>query len=420
VEKSGDYGIYGDGKSFSVLNCTIANNQEIGIYCNNGNLTMQWSNISDNGWYGIYHFGSGKLLTVENSKIHDNQWDGIYTSSSTSTIINSMVYQNGLGSTTYNFYYGISLLNPSNNPAIHNNTIVHNVNEGIRFTGSNTPDVANCILWYNNWDESYKVQIDGIDFTDISHCCITDPNDPGVTSPGTDAETGNITYEPDFVYDLEPYGYYHIKYGSECRNAGDNSVYNVGDVDMDNTERKQEDTIDIGADEVACLDTYDLNDITFNGVINLHDFRLFSDAWLSHDPEEPGLTDPNLAVGWNSLCNLDDAGDSEYMIDLADFYIFCENWLWQACWRSDYVECGMMMGGGETMMMAPAASAISFESAPQPSASVENEPVVETHILAQIIYIVDEVIKSEPDNAEGLMEMKDILEDWAEEITAQK
>lgn len=69
---------------------------------------------------------------------------------------------------------------------------------------------------------------------------------------------------------------------------------------------------------------------------------------------KPGFVytyDPNdeyiwYEKGWGPLADMDDDLD----VDLADFEIFCDpnHWLWQACWRSDYVEYGMMMatGGG--------------------------------------------------------------------------
>jgi hypothetical protein len=383
-------GIWGDGSDFTVKNCTVESNQDTGIYSQNGNLTIQWCDVKENGERGIYHLGSNKLLTVANCRIHDNEWDGIYTNSSTSSITNSLIYMNGSSTA----YYGINLLNPSSSPDIYNNTIVDNINEGIRFTGSNVPDVRNNILYYNNPEETGSPQITGISTT--YYCCIYDPNSQSSTPDGN----GNITCEPDFVYDYLPFGYYHIKYESYCRNAGDNSVYNTGDVDMDNTERKEESVVDIGADEVACIDTWDPNDWTYDGVINLQEFSIFSAAWLSHDPNDP-VCDPNHPeyVGdpndpgyisqaqkdsWNEICDF----DSDYDVDLIDFEFFCENWLWEACWREDYVSVmyGMSGGGGESSMMMAAPVT---ESAFMSSTALDVQPTPEKSICEQIFDLED-------------------------------
>ncbi len=309
-----------------------------------------------------------------------------------------MIYLNGSGGA----YYGINILNPSSSPDIYNNTIIDNINEGIRFVGSNTPDVRNNILYYNNPEETNSPQAAGISTT--YYCCIYDPNSQSSTPDGN----GNITCVPDFVYDSEPYGYYHIKYESDCRNAGNNSVYNTGDVDMDNTERKEETTIDIGADEVACEDTWDPNDWTYDGVINLEEFSIFSAAWLSHDPNDP-VCDPNHTDyvsdsndpgyisqaqkdRWNEICDF----DSDYDVDLNDFASFCDNWLWQACWREDYIEVMYSMsGGGESMMMAaPPLAAILAAYEPQP---VPEKPIDEQILdLKEIIEFLEKICLEDP------------------------
>ncbi len=250
VEEGNWQGIDGSDVTSTVTNCIIKENAQRGIYSIDGDVVIQWCEIKENGWQGIYHLGSGYSLTVENCKIHDNQYDGILTDSSTSQIKNSIIYMNGSAGD----YYGVNIGIPYSNPTIHNNTIVHNTNEGIRFVGSNTPDVRNNILFYNNPQETNSPQIAGIGTT--YYCCIYDPNSQSSTPDGN----GNITCDPNFVYDSEPYGYYHIKYESYCRNAGDNNAVETGDVDMDDETRTQESIVDIGADEVACEDTWNPND----------------------------------------------------------------------------------------------------------------------------------------------------------------
>ena len=423
VEK-GVQGIDASNISSTVAYCTIEQNVDVGINCENGNLITQWSEIKDNGEQGIYHSGSSYILTVENCNIHGNQHDGILTNFSISTILNSLIYQNGSGSDYVNEYYGINILNPSSSPDVYNNTIVNNTNEGIRFVGSNAPDVRNNILYYNNKEEQDKPQLAGISTT--YYCCIYDSNGQSSTPDAN----GNITCEPDFVYDKDPYGFYHIKYESKCRNAGDDNAVGAGDVDMDNTQREQENIVDIGADEVSCEDTWSESDWTRDGVVNLEEDRIFLAAWLSHDPNDPVcdpghpdyVSDPNLPdyitesqkEKWNPICNLNAMGTSEYVIDMADFAGFANENLWSACWYEDYsAVMYSMSGGGESMMME---SSLMQEL----TVAYEPDPVSEGKALVEILDIVSEAIKEEPDNFEGLVELKAVLEDWLDKIPAQK
>ena len=311
-------GIDGSGVSSTVINCSVKNNSQRGISCENGDLTVQWCEIKENGYQGIWHWGSNKLLTVENSNIHDNQYDGIRTEYSTSTILNSLIYQNGLGSHIYSDYYGINLLNPSISPAIRNNTIIENTNEGIRFTGAGNkrPTVLNSIVYYNGGSNQLK----GFNPEDAAYyCCIQDCNEP----PGTT----NMNDVPGFAYTTGPShlpvaGNYHLKWDSNCANTGDpNLLLYVRQLDMDGEPRVYGTRVDRGADEVvACHedltedDIYHLLDWTPDGVINLEEFSLFSAAWLSYDP----------------IYDL----DSDFDVDFDDFVSFCDGWLWKACWKS--------------------------------------------------------------------------------------
>ena len=45
---------------------------------------------------------------------------------------------------------------------------------------------------------------------------------------------------------------------------------------------------------------------------------------------------------WDSRCDL----DTDYDVDLVDFGIFMDDWLWEACWRSSAEGTWMMMGMG--------------------------------------------------------------------------
>ena len=108
---------------------------------------------------------------------------------------------------------------------------------------------------------------------------------------------------------------------------------------------------------------------------------------------------------WNEICNLDNASNSAYTIDLADLAAFCEDdpqvWLWEACWRDNYVEMYGMTGGGESMMMASPMMPASAFSASQPTSSKTElfEPVTieqEIMVLEDIIEILEKIWLEDP------------------------
>jgi hypothetical protein len=359
VEKSGLYGIFGNGNDYSVMNCLIRNNNQTGLYCENGNLTILWCEVSGSGRYGIYHLGNGYSLTFENCKIHDNQWDGVYTDQSTSTILNSLIYQNGL-EISPSHYYGINLNNPYSSPVIRNSTIVQNVNEGIRRSGGSLPDIVNCIVYYNGGNSPLA----GLNPDVVAYnCCIADCNEVN----------NNFNDAPGFAYTTEPNnlpvaGNYHLVWNSPCVDTGDSDEY-TDEMDIDGESRVYGIRVDRGADEVTCTDTSNPNDWNSDGVIDLYEFSVFFSAWLS----QAGGNDPN----WNPACNLDATGSSEYVIDLADFKVFSESWLWTACWRTDLLEQQAMQ-----MMTAPDSEGMSMQSQAE-AVTVESAAAVPSVIPAQ-------------------------------------
>jgi hypothetical protein len=275
--------------------------------------------------------------------------------------------------------------------------IVHNSNEGIRFTGSGAPDIRNCIIWYNNEDGGLT-QLLGYDTTYYS--CVTDPNDLVGSSTQT-APYYNITCDPDFAYGYGEYGYYHLDLGSNCVDTGDDTDVGVGEEDVDGDDRIYGGDVDIGADEVACDDVSSERDFNNgDGLIGTDDFIVFSAAWLTHDPDDP-LADPNhpdyvedpnapgyidpdsLVANWDSRCDL----NADLDVDLVDFGIFMDDWLWEACWRSSSEGTWMMMGmGGGDMgrMMDVQTLAIADRRLAELAALRESKPVPEPTIEEQL------------------------------------
>jgi subtilisin family serine protease len=382
VEKGNWRGIEGINVDFSVYHCTVKDNTERGINCEDGNLTIQWCEIKDNGQEGIYHKDSNATdsiyytLMVENCKISGNQYDGIKIVSSAPQIKNSFIYRNGFGE--YSYHYGINLLNPSSSPIIRNNTIVHNGLEGIKFVGStNAPGIRNCIIWYNNGDDPN--QLSG--YKGTYYTCITDPSDPNVVDPNSFIPTarGNIKCNPKFTYSA-PYPHnYHLKADSPCINKGNNTGIS-NEKDIDNNDRIINATVDMGADELSCEDVENTADFNSSGIVNLAEFAMFSAAWLSEDPNDTHLPDPD----WNSRCDMDDSG----IIDLADLVALTDNWLWSACWRSTSEGIWSMMmaaGGGDNNEVSSAATATESPTAVE----VETPTMTTEEQIAQLTDILD-------------------------------
>jgi hypothetical protein len=223
---------------------------------------------------------------------------------------------------------------------------------------------------------------------------------------------------------------------------------------MDNRTRVLGTAVDRGAYEIECEDVSNELDWNADGLVNLIEFAKFSGAWLSHDPNDPGITtDPNLInephyvdpityaywqEHWDPACNLDDTSDTdtEYEIDLADLVIFCgdspENWLWKACWKDDELyEMMGMSGGGESMMMAP--MLVPSEAEGMESTSIESYEEVDPYAemsnpelalfvkgIFEVIDSIDISIQEGHENAENMTEAKDFLEDVLSDIKTSR
>lgn len=60
-----------------------------------------------------------------------------------------------------------------------------------------------------------------------------------------------------------------------------------------------------------------VGDFNANGAVDFYDFALLAQSWNSVSGGD----------GWNADYDLDDSGESESLIDIADLAIFCEHWL---------------------------------------------------------------------------------------------
>jgi hypothetical protein len=424
ITEAAEYGVCGNGVDFTIENCIVKQSERWGIYATDGDVIIKWCKVHENIYDGVLHEGDSFMLTVENSWIMRNGQYGIYCLNSTPTIKNSIVSESNLSEVGYE---GISIINPTNMPILHNNTIANNKAEGIFFVSNSDPnnpilpDVQNSIIYYNN---NGGPQLAGIEADFVANfCCIQDCNTIGTT---------NMNVEPGFAYAVDPNGTpdpnnYHLSVESLCIDSGNPFLSYTGQVDIDGEglDRKYGSYVDIGADEVYdCDDDYlseiDVhNDLDWDadGIVNLNEFVKFSRAWLSHDPNDPAwvadpnLVDPNAIANWNPLCNLVESGNSQYVIDLADLCVFLDDWLWVACWKLDEINAASTNAQPEVLMVqgfsAMRNHSGSLLETTIKTAEAQQEITVET--LVQIISFLNEAEVNMPDNIESVEAVKAIL-----------
>jgi predicted outer membrane repeat protein len=127
--------------------------------------------------------------------------------------------------------------------------------------------------------------------------------------------TGNIASDPCFVDagDAD----YHLHWSSACINVGDPAfVPASGETDIDGEDRVRLGRVDIGVDEAGSNPA----DVNEDGRVDLTDLDLLSAAWLTIS----GRT------GWDARCDIFVPNDN--LINLPDFTVLADFWLWQANW----------------------------------------------------------------------------------------
>ena len=314
---NGVYCYYGDP---AIANCVIMDNGGDGVYGNFSEPTFSDCVIKTNDGDGIEFYGSGCSPIIERTKIYDNADYGIYAFYTTPSANNNWIHHNDGG--------GIYLYYCSSAADIHNNTIAHNYNVGVKKYAGTAPTIVNCILWENQ---------DDLDGCSATYSCIQD----------SDNGDGNIDSDPKFAYEDPNASYnYHLDPESPCIDAGNDSAVAQGETDIDGDDRIYDwpsatgTGVDMGADEVHCDDVSNEVDWNADGIVNLFEYADLANAWLSIDPEY--TTDPNEAINWNPLCDLND----DHYIDMIDLAYLCDQWLWKACWLNTDTWMMMSMGQG--------------------------------------------------------------------------
>ncbi len=146
------------------------------------------------------------------------------------------------------------------------------------------PMVINCIFWENEPDQMLNVcdrfcPFSVISFTDIQG---------GLPDNNTTDGGGNIDADPIFVDADGPDNIagteddnLRLQLGSPCFNTGDNSVVNMGDMDLDGNPRIRHGNVDMGAYEYQSCDGY--GDLDAVPGVHLGDFALFAGHWMETD-----------------------------------------------------------------------------------------------------------------------------------------
>jgi hypothetical protein len=140
---------------------------------------------------------------------------------------------------------------------------------------------------------------------------------------------GKIKVSGTFVSLSDPNFAWHLRPDSLCIDAGDPCKSYAGEQDIDADGRVHNNRVDIGADEAGCGDVYNALDWNHDGIVNMTEFAVFARSWKGRDPSGPPF-DPNLWPNpWNATVNL----HVDFVIDMEDLRIFCQSYLWMACWH---------------------------------------------------------------------------------------
>ncbi len=357
----------------TVLNgFVIKGSGQAGIKIDNTSTTgnapeISFCAITDSGTYGIDIANSS--ATIANCNIYNNDSRAIHTDNNGDiTILNSFIHKND---------GGVYLSGADSSDEIRGNTIALNDRYGISADGE--VKVTNNIIWKND------NQISGP--LDITYNCIQNLDPNNLFECEADPNS-NIKCDPLFAYPYDPNysDFYdlHLSIESPCKELGLTSAVDiVNELDIDGSYRLEDDDVDMGADEISCWDTFSIYDINLDSRINMYEFAGMAATWLLNGPTD-----------WNPDYNWADTGSSANIIDMDDFSILADNWLWRPCYitnssMSDMVAAmamasPMTMSLESTSYVEPVTTEVSIASMSVfDLTSTEHDPVVSDEIVTR-------------------------------------
>jgi hypothetical protein len=254
----------------------------------------------------------------------------------------------------------------------------------------------------------------------------------------------NISDEPQLAY-FDPNNV-RISYASPCRDAGSPLLAYDDQVDMDGRDRVLGSYADMGAYEIDCEDVSNvLWDKNADGIVNMAEFNRLAKVWLAHDPNDPGIVDPNhpsheYLTDPNSLGFVTPASlarwipdghtfnyiateASQYSVDLADLLYWLDEapWLWTACWRTDVLPPEMMMTSGEMLRMSAfEPMVLETQATPEKTVSEKMAELANTIVQLENLWLMEPDIQQtiNPDNWQRFMEAvyQNLLDLQTEEV----
>ena len=354
---NGWYPIYHEGaaSTLTVENCQIMKNHRFGIYCKDSTPTVKNSIISESdlekeGNAGIRLINPADSPILHNNTIAHNRNVGIsFVGSNLPDIQNCIVYYNNGG--------GLQLSKSLNPDAVAQysciadcNEVNGNINNEPLFVyidpNSSLPDPNNMHILYTSpckdrgnpypfyvrqVDMDHQPRVDGVvDIGAYEVRCGQDPNDVA----------NELDWNTDGLVNLDEFSKFQkawLNYDPNGPGPQDpNENWNpLCDLDGDH-QITLSDIVSFledapwlwkacWKDSADCFDSVNVLDYDTDGLVNMVEFSLFAENWLTYSP-----TDPE----WQ-FCNLDNTGDSEDTIDLADLMIFLDDWLWVSCTRAE-------------------------------------------------------------------------------------
>lgn len=263
-----------------------------GVYCWNSSPTIT-NNIIEQctaTYGGGIYCDTNSNVTITNNIIYGNT--AVYLGGGTSVhyssalIVNNIVYENSA-----NQGGGLYLVHAQTPYVITNNTIAMNTaadeGGGIRCDAQASCDIANTILWdnTNGFTLGHELSIYNLVTVNIDNCDVKG----GQTNVEIDASStlnwGAAMLDTNPLFEDSDSGDFHLQTVSPCMNAGDNDAAGILPFDFEGDDRIVDGTVDMGADEVASVDSDN------DGLTDAEE------AILGTDPNDPDSDDDGLTDG---------------------------------------------------------------------------------------------------------------------------